>query len=81
VTQIMSGIAAASAEQMTGIGQVNRAIDGMNGATQQNAAMVEQAAANARSLQEQAGHLEHVVRTFKLRAQGQALQLPPPDAA
>ncbi len=80
VTQIMSGIAAASAEQMAGIGQVNQDIDGMNAATQQNAAMVEQAAANARSLQEQAGHLERVVRTFKLQAQGQALQLPPPEA-
>jgi methyl-accepting chemotaxis protein len=80
VTQIMSGIAVASAEQMAGIGQVNQDIDGMNAATQQNAAMVEQAAANARSLQEQAGHLERVVRTFKLQAQDRALTLPPPEA-
>ena len=79
VTQIMSGIAAASAEQMSGIGRVNQDIDGMNTATQQNAAMVEQAAANAKSLQEQAGHLEQVVSTFKLNGQAQppstALQL------
>ncbi len=66
VTQIMSGIATASAEQISGIARVNQDIDGMNSATQQNAAMVEQAAFNARSLQEQAGHLERVVRTFKL---------------
>ena len=70
---------AASAEQMSGIGRVNQDIDGMNTATQQNAAMVEQAAANAKSLQEQAGHLEQVVSTFKLNGQAQppstALQL------
>jgi len=83
VTDIMRGIASASAEQMSGIGRVNQDIDGMNTATQQNASMVEQAAANARSLQEQAGHLERVVRTFKLQqVPGEALRLPPPaDAA
>jgi methyl-accepting chemotaxis protein len=67
VTEIMHGIASASAEQMAGIGRVNHDIDDMNSATQQNAAMVEQAAADAKSLQDQAGHLERVVSTFKLR--------------
>ena len=80
VTDIMRGIAAASAEQMSGIGRVNRDIDGMNTATQQNAAMVEQAAADAKSLQDQAGHLERVVSTFKLKGVAHAaapnLQLP-----
>ena len=83
VTDIMSGIAAASAEQMSGIGRVNRDIDGMNTATQQNAAMVEQAAVDAKSLQDQAGHLERVVSTFKLKGVAHAaapnLQLPYDD--
>jgi methyl-accepting chemotaxis protein len=67
VTEIMRGIANASSEQMAGIERVNHDIDDMNTATQQNAGMVEQAAADAKSLQEQASQLEHVVGTFKLR--------------
>jgi methyl-accepting chemotaxis protein len=45
---------------------VNDAITEMNKVTQQNAALVEQAAAGAQSLQDQAGHLERVVSVFKL---------------
>jgi methyl-accepting chemotaxis protein len=67
VTEIMRGIASASANQMAGIERVNHDIDDMNAATQQNAAMVEQAAADAKSLQDQAAQLERVVSTFKLR--------------
>jgi methyl-accepting chemotaxis protein len=66
VTDIMGNIAAASAEQTAGIERVNDAITEMNKVTQQNAALVEQAAAGAQSLQDQAGHLEHVVSVFKL---------------
>jgi methyl-accepting chemotaxis protein len=66
VTDIMQGIAAGSAEQTTGIEQVNRDIDAVNTATHQNAAMVEQAAAGAKALQDQASHLEHLVGSFKL---------------
>ena len=67
VTDIMGAIANASAEQTAGIEQVNSAITDMNAVTQQNAAMVEQAAAGAQSLQDQAASLERVVATFKLR--------------
>jgi len=66
VTNIMGEIAAASAEQSTGITRVNDAIAEMDHVTQQNAALVEEAAAAAQSLQDQAGHLEQVVSIFKL---------------
>ncbi|WP_225984794.1 methyl-accepting chemotaxis protein [Noviherbaspirillum aerium] len=66
VTGIMSEISTASHEQSDGIGQVNLAITQMDNATQQNAALVEEAAAAARSLQDQAGNLARVVSVFKL---------------
>ena len=66
VTDIMGEIAAASQEQTLGIDQVNQAIGLMDQATQQNAALVEQAAAAAASLQDQASHLARVVSVFKL---------------
>jgi uncharacterized phage infection (PIP) family protein YhgE len=62
----MSEIAAASQEQSTGIEQVNQAITQMDDATQQNAALVEEAAAAAESLQNQAGKLAEAVSVFKL---------------
>ncbi|ATQ78020.1 methyl-accepting chemotaxis protein [Massilia violaceinigra] len=66
VTGIMSGIASASMEQTAGIEQVNIAISQMDEVTQQNAALVEQAAAAAGSMQEQAATLARVVSIFKL---------------
>jgi methyl-accepting chemotaxis protein len=66
VADLMSEIAAASTEQSQGIGQVNQAITTMDDATQQNAALVEQAAAAAQSLQDQAANLATVVSVFKL---------------
>lgn len=66
VADIMGEIANASMEQTAGIEQVNTSITEMNAVTQQNAAMVEQAAAGAQQLQDQAGNLERVVNTFKL---------------
>ncbi|MYM36358.1 HAMP domain-containing protein [Duganella sp. FT94W] len=68
VTDIMSEITAASTEQEAGIMQINQAIAEMDGATQQNAALVEQAAAASESMQDQARHLEQVVGVFKLDA-------------
>ena len=50
VTDIMGEIAAASAEQADGIEQVNRAVSQMDEVTQQNAALVEEAAAAAGSM-------------------------------
>ncbi|MDD2923859.1 methyl-accepting chemotaxis protein [Rhodoferax sp.] len=70
VTDIMGEIAEASANQSGGIERVSDAIDEMNQVTQQNAALVEQAAAAAQSLQDQAAHLERVVGTFKVSEAG-----------
>ncbi|HYD94090.1 MAG TPA: methyl-accepting chemotaxis protein [Noviherbaspirillum sp.] len=77
VTHIMGEISVASKEQTDGIQQVNQAINQMDAVTQQNAALVEEAAAAAASLQEQAVNLSHVVSVFKLGAQ----QTPPAAAS
>ncbi|WP_207393529.1 methyl-accepting chemotaxis protein [Duganella aceris] len=66
VTDIMSEIANASQEQSAGIEQVNVSIIEMDSMTQQNAALVEEAAAAAQSLQDQAAELSRVVSIFKL---------------
>jgi methyl-accepting chemotaxis protein len=66
VTAIMSEISAASIEQTSGIEQVNQAITQMDDVTQQNAALVEQAAAAAESLEEQARNLVNTVGSFKV---------------
>ena len=66
VTDIVGEISAASQEQSEGIEQVNLAITQMDEGTQQNAALVEEAAAAAQSLQDQAARLERVVGFFKL---------------
>jgi methyl-accepting chemotaxis protein len=66
VTDIMGEIAAASQEQTTGIEQINQAITQMDQVTQQNAALVEEAAAAAASLQDQAGNLSQLVGVFRL---------------
>ncbi len=67
VTDIMGGIAAASVEQSAGIDQVNQAVGHMDEITQQNAALVEQAAAASESLKVQADKLTQLVNTFKLK--------------
>lgn len=67
VTDIMGEISAASSEQSAGIDQVNTAITSMDEVTQQNAALVEEAAAAAESLVDQAISLMEVVGNFKLK--------------
>jgi methyl-accepting chemotaxis protein len=66
VTDIMGEIAAASDEQSKGIDQVGQAVTQMDEVTQQNAALVEQAAAAAQSLDDQAAKLKTAVATFRL---------------
>ncbi len=66
VTDIMSEITAASQEQTDGIEQINQAITQMDDVTQQNAALVEQAAAASASLQQQSGTLADTVSVFRL---------------
>ncbi|MBL8336420.1 MAG: HAMP domain-containing protein [Rhodoferax sp.] len=67
VTAIMGEIAAASERQTQDIERVHAAVGDMNTVTQQNAALVEQAAAGAQALQDQAEQLERTVGAFKLR--------------
>jgi len=66
VTDIMSEISAASAEQTAGIEQINQAITQMDQVTQQNAALVEEAAAASASMQEQAANLTRAVSVFQV---------------
>jgi methyl-accepting chemotaxis protein len=81
VTDIMSDIAAASAEQSAGIEQVNLSIIEMDGMTQQNAALVEEAAAAFQSLQDQAAELQRVVSIFKLAEGEEAVAEAPAPVA
>ena len=74
VTDIMGEIAAASEEQSSGISQVGRAVTQMDEVTQQNAALVEQAAAAAASLQDQAGRLRDTVSAFRVNGAEGAVQ-------
>ncbi|MCC7701933.1 HAMP domain-containing protein [Janthinobacterium sp. GW460P] len=72
VAAIMSEITSASHEQSAGISEVNQAVTQMDNITQQNAALVEQAAAAAESLQEQAQALIAAVAIFRLKGSGPA---------
>lgn len=71
VTDIVSEISAASAEQSTGIEQINQAVVQMDEVTQQNAALVEEAAAASQAMQDQSNKLEQLVSVFKVNG-GQA---------
>jgi len=68
VSDIVAEITAAGAEQSQGIEQINNAVTQMDENTQQNAALVEQAAAAAKALQEQATRLTQTVSVFRLDA-------------
>jgi methyl-accepting chemotaxis protein len=69
VTDLLGEIASATLEQNSGIGLVNNAVNQLDQMTQQNAALVEQSAAAATSLREQAGQLAQAVAIFKLGQQ------------
>jgi methyl-accepting chemotaxis protein len=77
VTQIVGDIAVASREQSDGIDQVNMAIVQMDQVTQQNAALVEEAAAATQSLQDQATELTETVSIFRIGT-GDAVATPAP---
>ncbi|SIO71491.1 methyl-accepting chemotaxis sensory transducer with Pas/Pac sensor [Burkholderia sp. GAS332] len=88
VSSIIVEVANASSEQAEGIRQVNQAVSHLDGATQQNAALVEQAAATAQRLAEQADVLDEAVRLFTVadatpaqRAAQPLRQAPAPHAA
>ncbi|WP_369802416.1 methyl-accepting chemotaxis protein [Sulfuriferula sp. AH1] len=71
VAGYMNDITAASQEQSAGIEEVNQAVMQMDETTQHNAALVEQAAAAAATMQDQAGKLAHLVSAFRLVAGAQ----------
>jgi len=66
VSQLIGEIGTATAEQTDGIGQVSTAVSQLDQTTQQNAALVEESAAAADSLRQQATKLAEVVGVFKL---------------
>ncbi|MBP1208336.1 methyl-accepting chemotaxis protein [Duganella sp. 1411] len=72
VTDIMGEISSASHEQEVGIEQINQAVAEMDTVTQQNAALVEEAAAATGALEQQAAHLAQVVSVFTLDAGARA---------
>ena len=75
VSGIIAEITTASEAQHAGIQQVNHAVGQMDEATQQNAALVEQAAASAAALKEQAAMLLRTVRVFRIGAEGSPLRI------
>ena len=74
VTDIMGEISSASTEQSQGVGQVSEAVSQMDQVTQQNAALVEQSAAAADSLRQQAQQLVAAVAVFKVGSEGASVQ-------
>lgn len=74
VTQLIGEISSATAEQSIGIGQVGDAVAQLDQVTQQNAALVEESAAAAESLRQQAAQLTEVVSVFKTRETANAFE-------
>ena len=68
IADLIANIATSAEQQSTGLQQVNTAVNEMDGVTQQNAAMVEQATAAARSLAEEAETLNRQVSQFRLKS-------------
>ncbi|MCO4857255.1 methyl-accepting chemotaxis protein [Herbaspirillum sp. WGmk3] len=81
VTDVVAEISAASHEQSDGIEQINQAITQMDEVTQQNAALVEEAAAASQSLQEQSKHLSETVSIFKLGTRDFSAARPPQNTS
>ncbi len=85
VADIVAGIATASAEQASGIEQVNKALNQMDEVTQQNSALVEENAATAKTLEHQARAMDERVAFFRIAAGAEddfaAMPKPSPQAA
>ena len=73
MNDLIAEVNASTTEQSVGIGQVNQAVASLDHGTQQNAALVEESAAAAESLRQQAAALQSVISAFKLRDTGMAL--------
>jgi methyl-accepting chemotaxis protein len=81
VTAIMREMSNATVEQEAGIEQINQAIGQMDAVTQQNAALVEEAAAASAAMRQQAGELEQAVGVFQLAGSGHKRAAPEPVPA
>ncbi len=77
VSDIVSNIATASAEQATSIEQVNRSLVEMDEVTQQNSAVVEENAATAKILEQQAKTMDGLVAIFQIAANDAAPAVAP----
>ena len=73
VSTVLNEISGSAREQTLGVTQINEAISQMDSITQQNAAMVEELAATARSLQHQVESVSNSMRLFRLRRGDQTL--------
>ncbi len=80
VSDIIAEIHSASAEQSQGIAEVNQAVSQLDQMTQQNSALVEESAAAADSMREQAQRLAQVVSVFRLGNEAAAAPASPPEA-
>ena len=69
IDEVVAGIAASTQEQASGLAQINTAVNQMDQGLQQNAAMVEQAAAATRALRGEAAELTGLVARFRLSGQ------------
>lgn len=81
VNQLISEIAVASSEQSAGVGEINKAILQLESVTQQNAALVEEAAASSLTFQEQADRLRSIVSNFRFEEALKAAPAPRPTSA
>jgi methyl-accepting chemotaxis protein len=80
VNQLISEIAVASSEQSAGVGEINKAVLQLESMTQQNAALVEEAAASSLTFQEQADRLRSIVAQFRFGDETAAAPRPAPSA-
>jgi methyl-accepting chemotaxis protein len=80
ISGLVSTIAASAEQQSTGLQQINTAVSEMDGVTQQNAAMVEQATAAARSLAQEVEGMMRQIARFRLRAVSPAAPASPVHA-
>jgi len=81
VTDIVGDMAAATIEQSQGIDQINHAVANMDSATQQNAALVEESAAAAKLMQQEAAHLQELVAFFRFDGRAVPVAATPPIAS
>ena len=82
--RFVADIATASAEQSTGLDEINKALTQMDDVTQQNSALVEENAATAKTLEHQAKAMDEQVAYFQIdgaQAQGQAIEQRTADAS